>query len=71
MTIMFDGTLAVFAYTKNQNINVNDIDFACSETNFPRIISVLEERSISHRLKEWHMLQILKDDLKVELDSIE
>ena len=65
------GSLAVFAYTENEEMNVNDIDLACSESEFPKIISRLEERSISYKLKEWHVIQILKGDLKVELDSIE
>jgi hypothetical protein len=68
---ILNGSLAVFAYTKNQGMNVNDVDLACSEAEFPKIISVLEERNISYKWKEWHVLQILKDDLKVELDSIE
>ena len=68
---ILDGSLAVFAYTKNQDMNVEDVDLACSETEFPKIISALEERSISYKLKEWHVLQIWKGDLKVELDSIE
>jgi len=68
---VLSGSLAVFVYTKNQDMNVNDVDLACSETEFPKIISVLEARSIQYKLKEWHVLQILKDDLKVELDSIE
>ena len=68
---ILDGSLAVFAYTKNQDIQVNDVDLACSETAFPKIIPALEARGINYKLKEWHVLQILKDDLKVELDSIE
>ncbi len=34
-------------------------------------MSVLEERGLNFKLKEWHVLQILKDGLKVELDSLE
>ena len=69
--LILDGSLAVFAYTKNPDMNVNDIDLACLEIEFPKIISVLEARGISHKLKEWHVLQIWKDGLKVELDSVE
>jgi hypothetical protein len=65
------GSLAVFAYTKNQEMNVNDVDLSSSEMEFPRIISVLEDRDISYKSREWHVLQILKDGLKVEFDSIE
>lgn len=52
-------------------MNVNDVDLSCSETEFPRIINILEERGIGYILREWHVLQVLRDDLKVELDSME
>ena len=68
---ILNGSLAVFAYTGSEAINVNDVDLACSEAEFPKIVTALQERSISYKLKEWHVLQILRDDLKVELDSIE
>ena len=68
---ILNGSLAVFAYTGSEDINVNDVDLACLETEFPKIITALQERSISYKLKEWHVLQILRDDLKIELDSME
>jgi len=68
---ILEGSLAVFAYTGNQDLSVNDVDFACSEKEFPKIIAALETRSIGYKLKEWHVLQVWKEDLKVELDSIE
>lgn len=71
VTPVLDGSLAVFAYTKNQELSVDDVDLSCSEADFPRIIRVLEERKISYQLREWHVLQILKDELKIELDSRE
>jgi hypothetical protein len=66
-----DGSLAVFAYTKNQDIVVNDIDLGCFEEAFPRIAVVLDDRRTKYRLREWHVLQVLKDDLRIELGSIE
>ena len=68
---ILNGSLAVFAYTKDEGMSVNDVDLACSEKEFPKIISALEERRISYKLKEWHVLQIWKDDLKIEFDSVE
>ena len=68
---MLDGSLAVFAYTKNQEMSVNDVDLSCSETEFPKIISALEEKRINYRVREWHVIQVLKDDLKIELGSTE
>ena len=71
VTPILDGSLAVFAYTKNQDMDVNDIDTSVPEVEFPRIIKILEERGISYKLREWHVLQVLKDDLKIELGSAE
>ena len=69
--LVLNGSLAVFAYTENHEMDVNDVDLACSEMEFPRIISVLDESGIGYKLREWHVLQIVRDDLKVELDSVE
>ena len=66
-----DGSLAVFAYTHNPELNVNDIDLGCPEAAFPRIGAALDAKGTKHRLREWHVLQILRDDLRVELGSIE
>ena len=65
------GSLAVFGYTQNQAMTVNDIDLACSELDFPRLCRALGAQGITCELKEWRVLQAHKDDLKVEFDSIE
>jgi len=66
------GSLAVFVYTKNKKMNVNDIDMLIREKDFAKIIKVLKERKIKYNHdKRWHVLQILKDDLKIEFDSID
>jgi hypothetical protein len=68
---VLNGSLAVFAYTKNTDINVNDIDMLIPEDDFSKIIPVLEERGIEYKLKEYHVLQVFKDDLKIDFDSID
>lgn len=68
---VLSGSLAVFGYTMCEAMKVNDIDLACSELEFPRIIHALDKNEIAYKLKEWHVLQVLKDDLKVEFDSME
>ncbi len=66
------GSLAVFVYTKNSKMNVNDIDMLIREKDFAKIIKVLKERKITYIHDEkWCVLQILKDDLKIEFDSID
>jgi len=68
---ILDGSLAVFAYTRDPEMNVNDVDLTSAESEFPKVIHALEVKGISYKLREWHVLQILKDDLKVELGSLE
>ncbi len=70
ITPTLDGGLAVFAYTKDENMIVNDVDLSCPEAEFPRIINVLEEKGISYKLREWHVLQILRNNLKIDLGSV-
>ncbi len=68
---VLNGSLAVFGYTQSQAMRVNDIDLACSELEFPRLSRALDAKGIVNELKEWHVLQGRKDDLKVEFDSME
>jgi hypothetical protein len=68
---VLSGSLAVFGYTQRQDMTVNDIDLACSELAFPRLSRALDAHGIAHALKQWHVLQVYKDALKVEFDSIE
>ena len=68
---VLNGSLAVFGYTQNQGMKVNDIDLACSELDFPRLGRALDAQGIASELKEWHVLQTHKGDLKVEFDSME
>ena len=69
--MILDGSLAVFAYTENKDMDVNDVDTSFPEADFARMIKALEEKGIGYKLREWHVLQILKDDLKIELGSAE
>ena len=66
-----NGSLAVFAYTHNHDLDVNDVDLAISEADFERLRAALEADGISCRLREWHVLQVESGDLKIDFDSIE
>ena len=68
---VLDGSLAVFAYTQDPDMDVNDVDLSCPEAEFPRLIQALEARGIGHKLREWHVLQITRGDLRIELGSQE
>lgn len=68
---ILDGSLAVRAYTQDSEIAVRDIDFSCSEAEFPRLRRALEANGIACELRDWHVLQARRDDLKVEFGATE
>lgn len=65
------GSVAVLAYTKDPAIDVYDVDLAIPEAEYARITKIFEEKSIEYKLRNHHVLQAKRGDLKVELDSIE
>ena len=71
ITPLLTGSLTVFAYTRNQLMRVNDIDLACSESVFLRLSGALAAHGMVAQVTVWHVLQMRKDELKVEFDSIE
>jgi len=63
---MVYGSLAVFIYTKNKNLKINDIDFLIRENDIKKIISNLEKKKFKYKYsKKWHVLQIFKNRLKI------
>ncbi len=71
ITPLLSGSLAVFAYTRNPMMRVNDLDLACSESAFPRLNCVLAAQGVEAEVRAWRVLQVRKADLKVEFDSLE
>lgn len=69
--VVLSSSLAALAYTKDSSIDVNDVDLACPEAEFARLAKAADERGIRHVLKDWHVLQLWKDDLKIDFDSME
>jgi len=66
------GSFAYFIYTKDKRVNVNDIDFYISEKSFKKIDEILNKKKIRHKYdKKWRTIQVFKDSLKIELDSME
>jgi len=64
--LCLDGSLAVFLYTKNKDVVVNDIDLSYLEKDYPKIESALTKSGFNAKIQEWHVLQVRKDDLRVE-----
>lgn len=71
VTPLLSGSLAVFAYTRDQRMRVNDLDLACSESAFPRLHEALAARGMATEVKTWHVLQVRQDSLKAEFDALE
>jgi hypothetical protein len=71
ITPVLVGSFAVFVYTGKRALDVNDVDLICSEVDFPKIAEALKGERIEYDLKEWHVLQVFEDDLKVEFGSAE
>ena len=65
------GSLVVLLYTKDEGIDVHDVDLSCSESDFPRLLAALAERGIAGSVTDWRVLQARRNDLKVEFDSQE
>lgn len=63
---ILDGSLAVLLYTKNQDLVVNDIDLSHNERDYPTIESALTKSGFNAKIQPWHVLQVRRDDLKVE-----
>ena len=71
ITPILDGSLAVFVYTRNPNIVVNDIDVSVPEAEYSRVAKILEQRKIEYKIRNYHVLQVKREDLKIELGSAE
>jgi len=65
------GSLAIYAYTQNASLQIHDVDLSCHENDFPKLTTYFDQHGIDYKLKDWHVLQVWKDGMKVEFDSIE
>jgi hypothetical protein len=68
---VMDGSLAVFAYTRDPAMVVRDVDFSCPESDFPRLQRALTGRGIHCEIRSWHVLQARQDGLKIEFGAVE
>ena len=64
------GGLIYFAYTRNKNYAIKDIDFLIPENSFNRIMKDLKKKGIKYKYyPKWHTMPIFKGNLRIELDS--
>ncbi len=71
LTPILDGSLSVFAYTQDESIEVHDVDFSCSEADFPPLLHALETQGFAAKVTDWHVLQVRRDGMKVEFGATE
>ncbi len=65
------GGFAHFFYTKDENMEVNDIDIIIPKKSFPKILRLLEKNKIKFKYyPQWQTIVIKKGKLKVEVDEI-
>jgi hypothetical protein len=68
---VLSSSLAVFAYAKDPEMEVNDVDLSCRESDFQRLEEALRVRGMTCQVTDWHVLQVRRGELKVEFDSQE
>ena len=66
-----NGSMAVYAYTNDQSLEVLDLDLSCTEAAFPALLNALEAHSMSANVTNWHVLQVRDESMQVEIDSEE
>jgi hypothetical protein len=65
------GSLAYRYHTKDTSIPIHDIDLLVPQIKFSQITKGLDEQKISYELMPHHSIETFKDDLKIDIDSIE
>jgi len=66
------GSLAYAFYTKDEKININDIDLLVPEASFPRIVAAVKTNpSVTYEETTYHSLKLFRDGVKISFDSIE
>lgn len=68
---VLDSGLAVFAHTRDAGIEVHDVDFSIHEAEFPRLMAAFERLGIAYKITTYHVLRAERDDLRIDLGSIE
>ena len=63
------SSYAVFHYTKDPNLEVNDLDVLIDQKKLPNVMEVLRKNKIKFKfLPEWETLIIKKGKLKLDID---
>lgn len=66
------GSLAYAFYTKDEKININDIDLLVPESFFLRIMTAAKNLpDVTYEETTYHSLKLFRDGVKISFDAIE
>ncbi len=66
------GSLAYAFYTKDEKININDIDLLVPESFFLRIMTAVKNLpDVTYEETTYHSLKLFRDGVKISFDAIE
>jgi hypothetical protein len=66
------GSLAYYYHTRDNSISIHDFDLLIKESSFPKIVKLLDkQRGIRYKVMPYHSIEIFKDELKIDIDSLE
>ncbi len=68
---VMNASLAVLAYTGDPSLEVHDVDLSCAEADFERIVAAFDGTDVECDVREWHVLELHRGELKVEFDAAE
>jgi hypothetical protein len=66
-----NASLAVLAYSGCSALEVHDVDLSCPEAEFDRIVAAFTGTDVVGDVREWHVLELHRGELKVEFDAEE
>ena len=65
------GGFAYLGYSKDFEMDVNDVDFLIPEENYDSLLSILKEKNIKYNYVDgWDCIQIFKGKLMIEFDPL-
>jgi len=66
------GSLPYAFYTKDETIDINDIDLLVPESSFVNLINKIKEnKKLRYEETDYHSLKVFKDKVKITFDAIE
>ncbi len=65
------GSLAYYFYTKDDTVQINDIDLLINKHAFDKLIAGLNRLGFEHEVTTYDSIKVFYDDLKISFDAKE